>query len=433
MRRTHVLACVATAALAAAPAAAQTPLTPRALGMGGAYIGVARGQESLFQNPANLGLPNSPHWSVAVPQISFGVQTRGIEPSDVWDLRDFGSLSDAERADILADVPPGGTNLDLDVQVPIFALQVGRFAVGAGYALVGDHSVNRSLVDLVLTGFEPAKLPQYNVENTGGSRAEFFDVRAAYGHRIGPVSLGATGHWFLPRTLVRSAFVEVDTIRNGSGVPEDVQVTYAGVRTEGGSGFGMDLGAAVQPMPGLTLGVALDNVVNTMKWDDDLRLRTVVLDRDDYENGDAEQILNEYEENEVAYQGSSDPQIAALADRLLADRDVGLPMTLRVGAAYEAGRGATVAASYQSALEDSPLTGLWENQLSVGWQQKIPVVTLRAGISTDLDSGNMLTGGLSLGPIQLGIGRLHTGSGDDKTNGWVATFAFSQRSDSTMP
>ncbi|HEU4885667.1 MAG TPA: hypothetical protein VFT45_25760, partial [Longimicrobium sp.] len=83
----HRLAFTAAAAtVAAAPLAAQVPLTPRALGMGGAYVGVARGAESLWLNPANLGLPNSPHWSANIPTLSLGVDTRGIEPGDLQDL-----------------------------------------------------------------------------------------------------------------------------------------------------------------------------------------------------------------------------------------------------------------------------------------------------------------------------------------------------------
>jgi hypothetical protein len=67
------LACAALlVAAAVAPAAAQVPLTPRSLGMSGAYLGVARGNEALFHNPANLGLSGNPLWSMSFPQIGFG-------------------------------------------------------------------------------------------------------------------------------------------------------------------------------------------------------------------------------------------------------------------------------------------------------------------------------------------------------------------------
>jgi hypothetical protein len=423
-------AFAALAVLAAVPASAQVSLNSRALGMGGAYIGVARGQESLHLNPANLGLANSPHWSAAIPQLAFGAQTIGVSPGDFWELRDFGGMEPAEREAFLAAVPASGTGGEIDIRAPLFSLQVGRFAVGAGYALVGEHSVNRSIVDLVLTGFEQSKLSQYNIQDTGGFRAAYFDIQAAYGRRIGPVALGVTGHYYIPQEMVRSAFVEQDTIFTGP-IPTDVRVTYQGVRAEGGSGFGVDVGAAMQPIPGLTVGVALDNAFNSLRWNEDLRLRTLTLDRNDYESGDGEALLTRYEESDADYvEAAADPQTQALARQILADGDQGLPMTLRVGGAYSLATATTVGVQYQSQLEDSPVSGLWENQLSVGVQQKLPIITLRAGLATDMADSNMLTGGLTLGPIQLGVARL---SGAGERNGWVYTFALSGRSDTTMP
>ena len=424
------IALAAAAALAAVPAQAQISLNSRGLGMAGAYIGVARGQESLHFNPANLGLPNSPHWSAGIPQVAFGVQTLGVSPGDVFDLREYGGMSAEERQAFVDDVPETGTGIEVDVRAPLFALQIRRFAVGASYALVGDHTVNRSLVDLVLNGFEQSKLGQYNIQNTGGFRASYFDLHAAYGNRVGRVALGVTGHYYIPGSMVRSAFVELRRVP-ANQIPTDVEVTYEGVQASGGSGFGVDVGAAMQPIPGLTVGVSLDNAFNTLKWNDDLKLRTVTLDRDDYESGDAEGLLTRYDESERDYvEADADPQTAALAQQILADRDQGLPMTLRVGAAYSIRDVTTFGVQYQSQLEDSPLGGLWDNQLSVGWQQKLPIVTLRAGVATDGADANLISGGLTLGPIQLGVARL---TGADERNGWVYSFGLSGRSDSTMP
>jgi hypothetical protein len=436
--RFHRLAFAAAgAALAAAPLAAQVPLTPRALGMGGAYIGVARGQESLWQNPANLGLPNSPHWSAGIPTLSVGLGTRGIEPDHLEHLLQYNELSAEERAALLNEIPASGTGVDVDLRAPLFALQVRRFAVGVSYQVVGSHTVNRSVVDLLLNGFDSKNV--YTIDNTEGTRAAFWDVAGAYGRRIGPVSVGATLHYFIPRELVRSALVDVDTtfsVLPGFRVPTDIQVTYAGVSATGGSGFGVDLGVAAEPIPGLTLSAAVENAVNTVQWSDDLRVRTVTLDREDYqEGGDPEQLQAEYEASEREYNQAIDAvqPFSRLADSVLALRDQGLPTVLRAGAAYRLGTGTTLAAGFHTELDDSPAGALWDQQLSLGVQQKIPLVTLRAGFATDMEDGNLLSGGLSLGPIQLGVARVKSGSGDDSRSGWIATFGLGGRSDSTMP
>jgi hypothetical protein len=434
--RFSLLHAAAALSLAAAPAAAQVPLTPRALGMGGAYIGVARGQEALWLNPANLGLPNSPHWSAGIPTLSVGLGTRGIEPGDLADLLQYNELSDAERDALLDEIPAGGTGVDADVRAPLVALQVRRFAFGLSYQTVGSHTINKSIVDLVLNGFDRDKT--YTIQNTDGARAAFWDIAGAYGRRVGPVSVGATAHWYIPRELVRSALVDVDTtfsVISGFTVPTDIQVTYAGIRSEGGSGFGLDLGVAAEPIPGLTLSAAVANAINTVQWNDDLALRTVTLDRNDYENGDPEQIWSEYEDSEREYNRVADGADPwdRLADSVLAVRDQGLPAVLRAGAAYRVGTGTTLAAGFQTELNDSPASGLWDQQISLGVQQRIPIVTLRAGFATDMEDGTLLSGGLSLGPIQLGIAKITTGSGDDERSGWIATFGLGGRSDTSMP
>jgi hypothetical protein len=429
-------AFAACALLAAAPLAAQVPLTPRALGMGGAYIGVARGQEALFLNPANLGLPNSPHWSAGIPTLSVGLGTRGIEPGDLQDLLGYDDLSDQERASLLAEIPAGGTGVDVDVRAPLVALQIRRFAVGLSYQTVASHTVNRSIVDLVLNGFDRDRT--YTIDNTEGFRAAFWDVAAAYGRRVGPVSVGATAHYFFPREMVRSALVDVDTVYgviSGFTVPTDIRVTYAGVAATGGSGFGIDLGVAAEPIPGLTLSAALENALNTVEWNGDLRVRTLTLDQNDYREGDPEQLLSEYEDSERDFDQAADAgqPFARLADSVLADGGRGLSSVLRAGAAYRVGTGTTLAAGFQTELSDSPVGGLWDQQVNFGIQQKIPVITLRAGFASDLEDGTLLAGGLSLGPIQLGVARVTTGTGDSERSGWIATFGLGGRSDTTMP
>lgn len=430
------VASASLAVLSAVPAAAQVPGTPRALGMGGAYVGVARGVESLFQNPANLGLPNAPHWSAAFPTISLGIDARGVELDALGDLAQYGDLSAEERDALLADVPAGGTGMDLDLRAPLAALQMGRFAGSVSYGMIGNHTVNRSIVDLVVNGFD--RNNTYTIQDTEGFRAAFWDIAAGYGNRIGPVAVGATAHVYFPRALVRSALVDVDTVYSviqGQNVPTDIRVTYAGVRSETGSGLGLDIGAAMQPMPGLTVSAVLENVVNTMAWDDELGVRTVVLDQNDYLDGDPQQILDEYEGSEAEYvEGTALPGTRALAAAVRGDREQGLPMTLRAGAAYQLGTGTTLSTAFQKELdEDSPFGGLWGQQVSFGVQQRLPIITLRAGLASDLEDGTLLSGGLSLGPIHLGVARVGMGTGDDERSGWIATFGLGGRSDTTQP
>lgn len=433
-------AALAAAALAglAAPLHAQIPLTPRALGMGNAYVAVARGQESLFQNPANLGLSASPHWSVALPQLSVGATALGLGVDDLRDLTDYDDLEQSRKDEILAGIPSTGTGLEYDIRVPLAAIQAGRFAFGLSYGTLGDHSLDRDIVDLFLNGYETGNT-SLDLTNTVGQRATYIDFAAAHGRRVGPVSVGVTGHYYLGRNLSRSGIVSTEYFLPPAS--PDVEVTYAGVLVEGGSGFGVDVGVAAEPIPGLTLSASVANAFSSMSWDDDVRGRKLVLNRADFDNSEYSQITGEYEDSEVDVQtlladndipAAGRARIQGFLDAL--EDEAEFPATLRAGAAWSPRAGTDLAVGVQKELTDGKLTGMWDDQLSLGIQQRIPIVTLRAGIASNLDDGSLLSGGLSLGPLQFGLARFTNGSveGADR-EGWIFTFGVSGRSNSTQP
>ncbi|HLL84504.1 MAG TPA: hypothetical protein VK420_17700 [Longimicrobium sp.] len=439
MQFTRLLASCAAAAALVSPLSAQLATTPRALGMGGAYVAVARGQEALFQNPANLALPGNPHASAAAPQLTLGATINGLSFGDVNDLRDFDELSDERRADILGRIPDEGTAAEVDIRVPVFSLSFRRALFGVSYNLTGRHGVSRDVVDLVLNGVQQSRLLGANaydddaiLSQSQGFRASYLDFAAGYAHRVGPVSLGVTGHYLRGNRMVRSGAVGIDTVL--SPTAPDIRVTYAGVGRDGASGFGLDLGAAIQPSPTLTLSAAVANVVNTLEWKGDSEIRSIVLSRENYRTGDPDQLRNDYAASARPL-SEANPVLAARARGLADDLDVGttLAPVLRLGAAWEARPGTTVAASYQGELSESRLGGPWDRSLGIGVQHKVPVVTLRAGLSSDLDSGTMLGGGLSFGPLHLGAARL-TGSseGNSGQSGWLFTFGVGGQTNSRM-
>lgn len=417
----------------AAPATAQVPVLPRALGTGNAYTALARGHESLFLNPANLGLPGTPHWSVALPQIAVGGTVLGLGLDDINELRDYDEIS-PERAREILDAIPGGTGVEYETKIPLAAFSFSSVAFGFSYNTIGNHSLDRDIVDLFLNGYKLGRT--YAAPNTNGSRTTYLDFAVAYGRQVGPVSLGVTGHYYQGRDLGRFGIVDVDTL--GSLVPPvapDVEVTYAGVRSDGGRGFGVDVGAAMQPLPNLTVSASVANAFQSFEWDNEFVGRRLTLNSSGIRNSDFRQLRARYGQSDEDYatfvaglQADQRAGVESLAAGLLEEAE--LPTTLRVGAAWTPRTGTDVAADFRSDLTDSRIGGLWDRSVSVGVQQKLPVITLRAGLSTNLDEGSLMTAGLSLGPIQFGVGRLDNGSGAGGADreGWVATFGLSTRS-----
>lgn len=429
MRILPRVAAVLAAGLVPAAVAAQTTLTPRALGMGGAYAASARGHEALFTNPANLGLAGNPYWSVGFPQISAGSTFTGLGFGDVRDLLNADDLSDDRAAEILDAVPAAGVETDVDVRIPLFVFQSRRFSAGVAYGAVVRQTVGRDLVDLLVNGYQSGRT-DYSVGNTVGTRATYVDFAAGHGRKVGPVSVGVTAHYLLGRQLAATRLFEprFDLER------EDLEIEYREVMAGGGHGWSVDVGAAWEPTPDVTVSAAVTNAAGSLTWGEDLATRALLLRRGDFQDAEYNVLHGRLEESETEVDPDAAPVTVRETARGLYD-DAFFPATLKAGVAWRNPSSRTqVAAQYTDALTAGRLGGAWERQLSLGVEQKVPVTTLRAGIATDLAGARMLTGGLTLGPVQLGLGRVNeTLDGGIRRAGWVATFGLSMRTTGNMP
>lgn len=403
-------------------AAAQAPLTPRALGMAGASVAVARGEEALFQNPANLALPGTPRWSVSVLQATVGAGIDGARFGDLADLMDVDALDQDRKDELLAGVPGSGLDGEMEIRVPIATVQVEQFALGAAWTGIARQNLGRDLVDLVLNGYQSGRT-DYSVGGTGGNAISFLDLSAAYARRAGPVSVGVTAHYLAGGALSRSRLFEPEFDLEA----EDLSAEYREVYADGGHGWAVDVGVAAQPAPGLTVSAAVANVAAGMRWSSELRTRHVVLRRADFEGDAIEAALTRLDESEEAVDPGAVPATVYETARGLYD-EAYLPATLRAGAALELAGGRTrVAAAYQDVLTAGRMGGGWQRAASVGVEQRVPLATLRAGAATDLDGRAMLSGGVSLGPLHLGLARTSGGGPSGNAGGWTATFGLATR------
>lgn len=416
----RAFAAAAAAALAAGTAQAQVAVTPRALGVGGAYAAMARGQEALFLNPAALALGETPRWSVGVGQLAAGAGVQGAGFGDLWDMADYDALAQPRRDQILARVPATGVNADVGVRVPIAAVQVNRVAVGVSWAASARQNVGRDLVDLVLNGYQSGRT-DYSVGATGGTRLSFFDLSAAWARRAGPVSVGVAAHYLAGGTLARSRLFEPEFDLEAG----DLSAEYREVYARGGRGWAVDVGVAAEPAPGVTVSAAVSNVAAGMEWSDELRTRHVVLRRATFEGGGVESAFHSLEDSDAPVDPSAVPATVYETAGGLYDQAY-LPATLRAGVAWAARGGRTrVAAGYQDALTAGRMGAGWDRTLSVGVEQRVPLATLRAGAATDLDGGALLSGGLSLGPVHVGVARTSASAGH---SGWIASVGLATQS-----
>lgn len=420
-RRTSVFALLLLT-VAAVPLHAQVPLSPRAFSMGGAMVAGARGHEAIFINPANLGLLGSPGWSLGLAGVSAGALFEGITADDASDFIDYDELSSEERTALLAGIPDDGARLALDARGPVAALQVGPFAAGVAFAVMGGHSVSRDIVELLLEGYEEGRT-DYSTADTRGDRVSFTDFAVAYGTSTGRVSWGVTGHYLHGGVLERTWMTDprIDLLE------QDIAIDYYGVRAEGGSGFALDLGMSYQPHHSVTLSATVASAYSHLGWSDDLRLRRLGLSRSDFDDSAGfDDLFDRFADSERALT-ESDEELFDVAPRRFLQANAQLPTTVTIGAAWHPTRATALVGSFSDNVSEGTLAGQWDRRLGLGVEQGLWILAARAGISTDLDGQSLVTGGVSLGVVDLGLGRLTGDANGVDRDGWFVTVGLSTR------
>lgn len=417
MKTSIIRVAAAGAAVAlAAPAAAQAPLTARSLGAAGSSVADARGVEALFFNPANLALAGNPAWSVSIPQAAVRTGFVGTRLGQIPSLLNFDDWSQAEKDDFLAGVPAQGMNASVSLSVPIAAVQVRGFALGVSYTQQYRQNLGRDVVDLLVNGYQTGRT-DYAVGNTSGGNASWYDASAAYGRRVGKVSMGVAAHYVAGRALAQSRLFEPSF----DAQAQDISVELREVASHGGSGWGVDVGVAAQPTPRLAVSAAVSNALSAMHWSQGLRTKSLVLTRSDFSRHGVDQARARFDGSEAAV----DPDAVPLTVYQTADGlydGAWLPTTLRLGAAYAASQRTHVTAAYQGALDDGTLSGGWRRQLSAGVEHTRGVLAVRGGAGTDVSGAWMLSGGVGVGPLQLGAAHTSEPVDGARASGW--TFAL---------
>jgi hypothetical protein len=161
-----------------------------------------------------------------------------------------------------------------------------------------------------------------------------------------------------------------------------------------------------------------------MTWSDDLKLRSLTLDRALIEDGEPENLIGLYEASEVDLDaGSASAEVSAAAAHLHDGAD--FPTVARVGLAWKPFRRTTLAADMHRRLNQGRFGDAWEQRIAVGVQQSLWILGLRAGYAFGDDGGKLVSGGFSLGPLDLGVAHYEQGKDvDDFTEGFIATFGL---------
>ncbi|MEW6412931.1 MAG: DUF5723 family protein [Candidatus Zixiibacteriota bacterium] len=241
----------------------------RSVAMGSAGISLASGADAARLNPANLGFAQYQLKGVELVGVGANISNNSFTLSD-YNKYTGAFLTDEDKEYILDRVSDDGLKLTAEAEATALAIAMGPFVFGVAGNGVADVNLNKDIIDLILNGNTFAD----TIEVTGSysdviayASAYLSYGRSLYKSGSREFAVGATF-----RYLRGFAVEQVVELR---GIAATFATGFMGegnmvIQTAtGGSGYSVDLGAALKLNDNYTVGGRIRNFVSAIKWTKD--------------------------------------------------------------------------------------------------------------------------------------------------------------------
>ena len=300
LRASRVATFISVAALATA-GAQQLNTSAAAAGVGGNFTARARGYDAVAWNPANLGLPGNPAFSLTILPVAASFTLDPITLGDIKSVQNQKAPNTVPRATRQAwldkvtaaggetGTPSGGTNV---------ALSAGPFAFQVGVTAFGAVKLNPDAVQAILFGnvAPDGSIRTLSFQNSKYNAGAVTTAALSYGHAFGErregsgilsfgatvkaiggnaVSIGQDAGSKINANGGTIAFPSVGTRTDQDCKDDSGQIKAGCTPMTGpgggfsGNGFGADLGVSWL-RDKVSFSAAIQNVFNTFSWDESL-------------------------------------------------------------------------------------------------------------------------------------------------------------------
>jgi hypothetical protein len=420
--------------------------------MGGGGMVFATGVDAVEWNPANLGWARG--WHVSVFEAGAAGLAEGATIDEMFaifgaDLLGAGTLNVAQVVNGLpasgvrvsastegyltamaaerADIPRPGSPL------PSIGASFGSFAVRIRSRILTNVTFSREIADLIGNGYVPENIQDYAVGNTGWSTTAGSEVTVSYGTTLGGLlSVGVGGRYVKGHGMVSGRFFEPEIDLNCAIVPtpgcNSLRVQAVAVEAVSGSGIGLDFGVSLELPGGFRAAASGSNVVQRMTWDEGLVAHSATFTDQDFDADlDFIDLLDRFDSEPVTPNASS-LAVYDAADGLFEGSY--FPQVFRSAVGWQSG-GTRLEAVGIVVSPRGRLRSAWDQRVSLGVEQELPVVTLRGGYAMMENGITALTGGagLGLGPVRFegSVGRFRGEDAGSPWDGFFTTLSLSVR------
>lgn len=244
---------------------ALTISNPRALGLGGAYIGLADGIEAPYWNPANLAMREKQLFSMNFMSLGLGVNNNSFSKHQ-YDIYNGAYLTNQDLEDILACIPADGWDLDFQAGSEILGFAYGNYAFTITAFGAGKATIAKDLPSLI-KGNEIGKT--YDMSNCEMNAWGFisYGVSAAL-----PLEIDRFERFALGGTIkYLQGISAAEIVRFNGNLKTDDNYIYAQANgtaqyARGGNGISIDLGAAARINKKWSAGITFSDLLNTISW-----------------------------------------------------------------------------------------------------------------------------------------------------------------------
>ena len=303
--------------------AATVNSSARSAAMGGAFTALAKGVDAPKYNPANLGLTD--YQQVGIEFVSLGASVN----NNAFTLSDYNNYTGAvltteDKQDILNKIPTEGLRVDADINATAMSVALGNIAFGVTGVGAADISLNKDIIDLILNGNTFADTIQVTGSYSDG--LSYATVGLSYGL---PVYSSGTRQLAVGLTAKYIKGIAVEELVELEGLAATYEAGFQGqgravVRTaSGGSGYGLDLGAALKLNNSYSAGVRFENLLGHINWNSAPQEHGYIFEFDTA-------TYDDFEEDD--YIGSEDYSID------VESFSTSLPSIMNVGVAKTSGR-----------------------------------------------------------------------------------------------
>ncbi len=351
----------------------------RAVAMGGAYTGLAKGVYAPLYNPANIGLSGYRQNGIELAGIGAELSNNSFSLDDYNDYTDV-ILTEEDKSTILGKIPAKGLKVTTDIEVSVMSLSVGPVVLSLNGNAAAELNLGKDALKLFMKGKDDFD-DSFSFDGKYNEAIAYASAGLSYGTSIyksgtRQLAVGATFKYI--RGFGYGKLTEfngrVDTLLIGY----EGEGTMIAQTATGGSGYAVDIGAAFKLSDSYTAGVAFRNILSSITWDKDTEEHRNYFQFNTIETlDDIDDCFDESDEHSI--------EIPSFKSNL--------PTVMKVGVANTSGKllwAVDWEQGFKQAAGASP-----KPRLSAGAEYRlIGFLPLRAGYSVGGGKGSVISGGL---------------------------------------